>query len=272
MSISADKVKAFRDKTGLPMMDCKEALVACEGNEDKALEWLRQKGKGRVAKMESREASEGRVACFLGPAGAGIVELRCETAPVAKTDDFMNLSAMLSKVAAGLTNPTPESLGAAKSPDNPARTITDEMHEVFNRLRENLQIKRVAKLSGHVGSYVHHNGQVGVIIEMSEPCADGVKADVCMHIAAMRPQCTRREEVAADQVEKERAVFAAEAVGKPPPVVEKMVEGKLSRWFSEFVLLDQAFVKDDKKSVGAYLKSVSPNLSVNRFVRFQVGG
>jgi elongation factor Ts len=136
-----------------------------------------------------------------------------------------------------------------------------------------MQIKRVAKLTGQVGSYVHFNGQSGTLLSMSAPCADTVKADVCMHITAIRPKYVRREEIPAAEIAAEKTKLTAEApTDKPPQVIEKIVSGKLDRWFSEFVLLEQAFVKDDKKTVQQMLTGVAPGLTVERFVRYEVGG
>lgn len=273
MAISAAQVMAFREKTGLPMMDCKQALAECAGDEDKAVEWLRAKGKGRVEKAASREASEGRIGCYVDPATgtAGIVELRCETAPVSTTDDFIKLTGTIARHIAAHGDASADNLRSKPFLDDSKRTLGDHMDDVFNRLRENMVIKQVGRLTGQCGQYVHFNGRVGVIVEMNAACPDDIKSDVCMHIAAMKPLHARRDEVDPARVEKERATFAAEAAGKPAPVVEKMVTGKLSRWFSEFVLLEQPFVKDDKKSVSEVLKGVSANLSVNRFIRFEVG-
>lgn len=273
MEITAAMVMKLREMTGLPMMDCKKALTEAGGNVDQAIEILRKSIKGRVEKMADRVASEGRVAIYVDPAAnrAGIVELRCETAPVASTQDFMDLANLLARLAAGITDPTPESLKAQPMPGDPSRTLGDHFLDVFNRIRENLQIARVASLGGHLGHYVHHDGRKGVLTEFSAPCPPELAADVCMHITAMRPSATRREDVDRAAVEKERQTAAAEAAGKPPAVVDKIVEGKLSRWFAEFVLLEQPFVKDDKKSVGQALQTVSPVLTVNRFLRYEVG-
>lgn len=274
MDINAAMVAKFRAKTGLSMMDCKNALVACSGDEDAALEWLRKQGKGRIEKAADREASQGRIAIFADAASGkgGIVEVRCETAPVSNTDDFIKLCGSIAKAVALAEAPTPENIISAKSPDNASTTIKDEIEHVFNRLRENIIVKRCARLTGPVGSYVHFNGQSGTLVVMSEPCAETVKTDVCMHVTAIKPKVVRREDVDKAAIEKERAVFAEDAKGKPPQVVEKIVGGKLDRWFSEFVLLEQPFVKDDKQSVAQMLKSVSPNLTVTRFERYEVGG
>lgn len=273
MEITAAMVAKFRAKTGLSMMDCKNALVATNGDEDKALEWLRQQGKGRIEKAADREASQGRIAIFADAAAGkgGIIEMRCETAPVANTDDFIRLCNLTAKAVALSEAPTAENIVSAPSPNDPSRTIKDEIEHVFNRLRENMQVKRVAKLTGAVGSYVHFNGQSGTLVAMSAPCDESVKTDVCMHITAIKPKVTRREDVDPATIEKEKAAFAEEAKGKPPQVVEKIVSGKLDRWFSEFVLLEQPFVKDDKQSVSAFLNQVAKGLTVRRFLRYEVG-
>ena len=134
------------------------------------------------------------------------------------------------------------------------------------------QIARVAHLSGNVGQYVHHNGQVGVLIEMSGECSEELKSDLCMHIAALNPPCLRRDDADPKEVEQQKAAFAEEAKGKPEQIVEKMVGGKMNRWYSEFVLLDQPFVKDDKQSVEQVLKAIAPDLTIARFIRYEVGG
>jgi elongation factor Ts len=274
MEITAAMVKALRDKTGLPMMECKKALTEAGGDENEAMEVLRKLGAGKIRKMATREVTEGRIACHIDPEAksAGIIELRCETSPVANTDDFINLAATLARQVAATDSPSPETIREQPLLDEPSKTLGAHMDEVFNRIRENMKIARVAKCTGNVGQYVHHNSQVGVLIEMSGDCSEELKADLCMHIAAMNPPCLRREDADPKEVEQQRAIFAEEAKGKPEPIVEKIVNGKLNRWYSEFVLLDQPFVKDDKKSVAQALKAASPDLTIARFVRYEVGG
>lgn len=272
MEISASAVMALRNKTGLPMMDCKKALIEAGGDEPKAIEILEKAAKGRISKLADRVATEGRIACFVDPVKkiGGIIELRCETAPVANTDDFRNLANEIARHVAHADNPTPQSimemtmLGGGKK-------LGDYFAETVNRIRENMQVAKVAKFTGEIGSYVHHNGQVGVMIELSKPCPDELKADTCMHIAAMKPPYRTREEVPAAEIAKERANAAEAVKDKPPQMVEKIVSGKIDRWFAEIVLLEQPFVKDDKQSVGKMLGSKVPGLTINRFVRFEVG-
>jgi elongation factor Ts len=273
MAITAEMVKALREKTGLPMMECKQALQDAGGDETKAIELLRKKGHGQMSKRATRETSEGRVACYLDAQTqrGGIVELQCETAPVANTDDFVGLAEQIARHAARMPAPTPESVLAQPFLDNPSRKLSDLVTDVVNKLRENIKIARVGSLSGHLGYYVHHNGQVGVLVEMSADCPPAVKADVCMHTAAMRPVCTRREEVDPALVEQERGIAAEQVKGKPANMIDKIVAGKLNRWYSEIVLLEQPFVKEEKQSVGQMLLAAVPQLTVNRFLRYEVG-
>ena len=273
MEITAAMVKALREKTGLPMMECKKALTEAGGDEAKAIEILKEKGAAKMQKMAHREAAEGCVVCWRDPqtGRAGIVELRCETAPVASNEEFLALAEQIAHRAALCEHPTVETIRDEPLVDDPSKTIGGLMDEVFNRIRENMKIARVARLEGHTGHYVHHTGKVGVLVEMSEACDDAVKTDICMHVAAMDPPCLNREQADPKEVEQQRARFAEEAKGKPEPIVEKIVGGKMGRWFSEFVLLEQPFVKDDKKSVGEYLKGIAPNLTIKNFVRFEVG-
>lgn len=274
MEITAKLVMTLREQTGLPMMDCKKALIATEGDLDKARDHLREQGKLKGEKMKDREAGEGRIAIHVDPAGkvAGIVELRCETAPVANTDDFTKLANTIARQVAAAEAPTTDNVREMALLDDAARKVGDLIDEVFNRLRENIQIARVEKVIGHVGQYVHFDGQKGTLVEFSDECPEELAAGVCMHVTAMNPPVATREEVDAGKVAEQRAQLEQEAAGKPPEIVTKIVEGKLGRWYSEFVLLDQPFVKDDKKSVAQALKEAHPELTVKRFVRYEVGG
>jgi elongation factor Ts len=255
------------------MMECKKALSEADGNEDRAIEILRKMGAGKIQKMASREATQGRIACFVDPETkrAGIVELRCETVPVASNEEFIELAAALAQASALADSPTAETARELPLPNDASKTIGALMDEVFNRMRENMKIARVARLTGDVGHYVHHNGQIAVLIKMSGECSDEIKTDLCMHIAALNPPCLRREDADPQEAESQKAAFAEQAQGKPEQIVEKIVGGKMNRWYSEFVLHDQPFVKDDKKSVSQVLKAISPDLTVDRFIRYEVG-
>ena len=273
MAITAAMVMSLRNKTGLPMMECKKALEEANGDEAKAVELLRKKGLSQMDKRSGRATSEGRIACYVDADNGrvGIAELLCETEPVAKTEDFIKLVNEAARAAARLESPTSEAVLEQPLSDNPGMKIGDLLTDVVNRIRENIRVARVGNVGGHMGHYLHHNAKVGVVVEMSEACPDEVRADVCMHIAALKPTHTRREDVASDVVEQERKFAAEQAQGKPENIIEKIVAGKLSRWFSEFVLLEQPFVKEEKQSVGQMLMAAAPELTVKRFLRYEVG-
>lgn len=273
-TINATMVKALREKTGLPMMDCKKALEEAQGDEARAIEIMREKGQLRKAKMADREAGEGRVAVWIDnnrQIGA-IVELRCETAPVAQTDDFEALATGLARVVAENEGATAASLPDLPRPDKAGGKVSEMIDEVFNRLRENIQIARVERFTGQLGKYVHFDGRTGAIVELSGPCPEDLASGVCMHIVAMNPPIRAREEADQAEVARERATLEADVKGKPPEIAAKIVEGKLGRWFSEFVLLEQMYVKDDKKSITQALDEASKGLTIKRFKRYQVGG
>ncbi len=273
MEITPGMVMGLRKKTGLPMMECKKALEEAAGDEAKALEILRKKGLAQVGKRAERTTSEGRVICQVDQDSGrvALVEVLCETAPVVDTDDFRKLAKAAGQVAIQLETPTAEAILGQPMPGEPGRKVQDFLHDVVNRIRENIRIGRVVRLSGHIGQYVHHDGKKGVLVEFSGPCPPNVMADVCMHVAAMRPLCTRREEVDPKLVEQERQVAAEQVKGKPANMIEKIMTGKLNRWYSEIVLLEQPFVKEEKKSVGQILREVSPELTIKRIVRFEIG-
>jgi elongation factor Ts len=273
MAITAKAVMDLREKTGLPMMECKKALEESGGDLGKAEELLRKKGLAQLSKRAGRETGEGRLTCFVAPDGsrATMVEFLCETAPVASTDDFLKLGQAAAQAAAKFDAPSGEQVLEAPDPTAPGRKVVDRLHDAVNRIRENIKIGRVGVVSGHVGHYLHHDSRTGVLVEFNAACPPALAADVCMHIAAMRPMCTRREEVDPQLVEAERKIAAEQVKGKPANMVDKIVEGKLGRWYGEIVLLEQPFVKEDKKSVGQVLKEASPNLTVNRYLRYHIG-
>jgi elongation factor Ts len=269
MAITSEMVRALREKTGLPMMECKKALEETGGNEHAAVELLRKKGLAQVEKRADRVTAEGRVTCSLAGNRAGLVEILCETAPVTGTDDFIQLANAAAAAAARLEAPTADALLTQSAPNG--KTVGDLLHDAVNRIRENIKIGRVAGAQGHLGYYVHHDGRKGVLVEFSAPIPAEAAADVCMHIVAMRPPFTRREEVDPAMVAEKRVLATAEAQGKPPQMLEKIVSGKLDRWYAEMVLLEQPFVKDEKQSVGQYLRSIHPQLTINRAVRLEIG-
>jgi elongation factor Ts len=277
--ITAEAVKKLRDRTGMQMMKCKEALVKANGDMEKAVEELRKHNKEAQDKAASRETAEGRIGVYIDPIQktGGIVELRCESAPVAKSDMFIQLASDLAKQVAVQGAKTAEELVAQKFVGKPTQTVHERIGEVVGLIRENMKPARVAKLTGLLGSYVHHDGSTGVLLQVegAETADPQLLRDVCMHITATRPMYARREDVPADRLSKEKEIALAQIAGdpknanKPPQILEKITEGKLKTWFAENVLIDQLFVKDDTKTVGDLLKA--KGLKVVKFVRFKVG-
>jgi elongation factor Ts len=274
-NISAAAVMSLRNKTNAPMMDCKAALTEANGDMEKAIEILRKKNSAIQAKKGERETAEGRIAIFIDPAKqiGSIVEVRCESAPVAKSEPFVRLANDIAKQVALQGATTPDALLAQPFVDNPRHTVNERIGEVVGLVRENMKPARMTRLQGGLlGSYCHHDGSVGVLVQAEGTAAEPqLLRDVAMHITAKNPVAARREDVPADVVEKEKDIARtqAQATGKPANIVERIAEGKMKTWFAENVLLEQPFVKDDSKTVGDLLKSAG--LKLVRFVRYKVG-
>ncbi len=273
VSISAAAVKSLRDKTGLPMMKCKEALQAAGGDEQAAIDWLR---KDNIKVQESRigrETAFGRMGLYIDwDKGVGaLVELLCESAPVAGNAEFVALANDLAKqLALGKGATTSDELLAQPSGAN-SQKFQDRILDLANRIREVFKVGRIARIDAKCGGYVHHAGKtVGVLVEVSNGNPEAAK-DVCMHIAAMRPQVLAKEDLNPAEVDKEREILsqAARSEGKPENIIAKMVEGRLRNFFAERVLLEQPFVKDDKKTVGKFAQE--NGMKILRFVHWELG-
>lgn len=278
MSVSATDVKTLRDRTQLPMMDCKAALTETGGDMDKAIELLRKKFKDAQVKRGDRETAEGRVTVFIDPAQkiGAILEMRCESAPVVKAEQFIKLANDIAKQVAFKNPATVEELLAQPAVDDPKHTVNDLVAEVVGTIRENMKPKRFKRLTGLLGEYCHHDGSVGVAIQVEGDKADPqMLRDVCMHITARNPMAARKEDVAADVIAKEKEIALEQVkndpknANKPANILEKIIEGKLKTWYQENVLLEQPFVKDDSKTVGQLLQGAG--LKLVGFVRYKVG-
>jgi elongation factor Ts len=277
--ITAEAVKKLRERTGMQMMKCKEALVKANGDMERAVEELRKHNKEAQDKAASRETAEGRIGVYIDASQriGGIVELRCESAPTAKNDLFVKLANDLAKQAAIAGATTAEAMLTQKFVDKPGQTVHERIGEVVGLIKENMKPARAAKLTGLLGSYVHHDGSTGVLLQVEgKETADAqLLRDMCMHITAVRPQFARRQDVPADRVAKEKEIAVAQIAAdpknasKPQQILEKIAEGKVKTWFAENVLEEQPFVKDDSKTVGDLLKTAG--LKVVRFVRYKVG-
>lgn len=273
--ITAAMVKSLRERSGLPMMDCKQALTEAKGDEEAALELLRKRGAMAAAKKADRTTSEGRIGGFVDlDKGVGaLVEVLCETAPVANNPEFRAMAAKIAKHAALAGCTDAAKIVSEKFVDDPKVTVQELIHDTLNRLRENIKIGRIVREAGKVATYVHHTGKLGVLLVV-DGNTDNTELlnDVCMHIAAMRPDAVRREEMTPEVVAKEEEIAREQirASGKPENLVDKILKGKMDKYFAETVLTEQAFVKDDKKTVGQVLKSAGVN--VVKFARVTVGG
>lgn len=275
MAITANDVKTLRGRTNAPMMECKTALTESGGDMEKAVDWLRKKAGSKIGNFAARETAEGRVGICLDTCGA-IVEVRCETAPVSKTDQFIQLTTEIAKQIAAKNPANVEDLLAQASVAHPGRTIADRVMDVFAILRENIRVHRFTRLCGLVGEYVHHDGSVGVLLLVEGAKADPqVLRDVCMHITARNPVSATKEDVPADKLAKETEIAREQTTGdpknksKPANIIEKIIEGKMKTWLADNVLLEQPFVKDDTKTVGQLLSA--SGLKLVKFVRYKVG-
>jgi elongation factor Ts len=279
--ISAASVKALRDRTDMPMMDCKAALTEANGDVEQAVLILRKKGKGFIDRKGDRETAEGRIAAYSDPAGSSgaIIELRCESPSVVKNDRFVALANDLAKQVAVKNPATVEDLVKQPFVDEPSRTVQDRIEDVVGLIRENMKPARFTRLPGPTGSYVHHDGQIGVLLQVKgegKPDPELLR-DICAHVAALQPAYLKESEIPADVVTREKALAreqtAAQAAGKPANIVEKIAEGKYKTWMGENVLLEQPMAnqgKYSKKTVGQLLQAAK--LDVVKVVRYKVGG
>jgi elongation factor Ts len=276
---SAGEVKSLRERTGLPMMECKNALVESKGDPGLAVEILRKRGEQVQTRKGGRETSQGRIECFRDPAGQVIamVQMKCEQAPSAKNEKFIEMTRALARQAAlQPVEPTPENLLEQPDVDNPGSKAGARLLEVVNLIRENMGVARVARLhaqGGTLGHYVHFNFQEGAVVRLEGTGATlDLANSIATHIVAAKPMALRREDVPKDLLDKEREIAREQAAqtGKPAAILDKIAEGKLNTFFGEHVLLEQVYVKDSKLKIRDLLKQAG-NASVTEFVRFKVG-
>ena len=286
--VTAALVKELRDRTNAGMMDCKKALLASEGDMDKAIDWLREKGLAQAAKKASRIAAEGAVSQFVcEQCGVGaIAEVNCETDFVAKTDNFMNLANNVAKHV-GKKNPADvDELLTQTFSEDESKTVADLISEATVAIGEKITIRRFARFetTGVVSTYIHMGGKVGVLVEVATDetgkNSDVVKQfahDLALQIAAAKPEAVRREEVDATKLEKEKEIQRAKAIesGKPEKIVERIVDGQIEKYYKEVCLIDQQFVKDPDKTIKALMAEVSKEagapVDIVRFARFERG-
>ena len=268
--ITAALVKELREITGAGMMDCKKALVECEGDKDKAIDYLREKGIAKAAKKAGRIASEGVVAAAVTADGktACIVEINSETDFVAKNENFQTL---VKKIAEHIVACKPADMDALNASQMDGKTVADVMTEAVASIGEKLSLRRFEVYTtedGQLATYIHMGGKIGVIVELSGG-DETLGKDVAMQIAAAKPQCIGRADVDQEALAHEREVLRKQALeeGKPEKIVEKMVDGRINKYYKEVCLVEQEFVKDSDKTI----KDILAGVEVRRFARFEMG-
>ena len=274
---TAKDVMALREMSGAGMMDCKKALTACEGDMDKAMDYLREKSLAASAKKAARIAAEGIVSSYVTDdhkVGA-IVEVNCETDFVAKTDDF---KALVNSVAKLVVEKNPADVDELMALDCGDGTVAEMVNRAVAKIGEKITIRRFARMEGQlVDTYIHLGGKIGVIV--AAKTADAEKArpavhDVAMHIAAAKPGVLHRDEVDPADLDKEREILRAQALNdtkpKPANIIEKMVEGRIGKYYKEVCLLEQPFVKNPDQSIEQMLKEHG-DVELAAFVRFEMG-
>ena len=272
---SAETVKTLRERTGAGMMDCKAALEASGGDMEGAIDFLRKKGLSQAAKRALREAKEGLVTAQVRGDKAVMVEANCETDFVARTDDFKNLAAL------ALEEVFSHGESAVSS-----EKVTHRLAELTGRIGEKILVRRARSLQSKDGgffAYIHSNSRLGVIVEVSVSRAESKKnvvleelgKNLAMQVAASNPLCVTRGEVPAAVLQREKDIFREEVKGKPDNIVEKIIQGKLDKFYKAHCLLEQPFIKDDTLSVQQLIdqtaKKLGDSIQVKQFIRFQLG-
>ena len=269
--MNASLIKELRDISGAGLMDCKKALEASDGDIDKAMDYLREKGISKAAKKASRVAAEGLSTVLIEGDNAAVVEVNCETDFVAKNEKFVNLVNTIAKL---IVDNDVKTMDEALALSTEEGTLNDTLVNMTAIIGEKISFRRFERLSKtasqNFGGYIHMGGKISVLT-LLEGASEEVAKDVSMHAAAMRPSYIRREDVPAEETEKEMAVLKEQALneGKPAEIAEKMVQGRINKFYKEICLEEQEFVKDSDKTVSEFVKSNSG--SIVNMVRFEVG-
>ena len=290
MEVTAKMVKDLREMTGAGMMDCKKALAATEGDMDKAVEFLREKGLAAAEKKAGRIAAEGVVDVNISADGkvASIVEVNSETDFVAKNEKFRDFVAAVAAQATKTSTTDLDSFLAEQWALDTAKTVKEELSSMIAVIGENMNIRRFEKVeaaNGFVCSYIHGGGRIGILVDVDTTVVNDevqeAAKNVAMQIAALSPKYVTQDEISADFIAHEKEIIKAQIANdpanakKPENIIEKMMEGRLSKELKEFCLVDQVYVKDGDLTVGQYLanvsKQVGATVSVKRFVRFETG-
>lgn len=279
--ITPNLVKELREKTGAGMMDCKVALAEAGGEITAAIEVLRKKGVSTAAKKSGRVAADGLIGSYVSSDSrlCVLVEVNCETDFVTKTEDFVNFVRSVTDI---VKDANPSDLDSLMKTKLGVTTLREAQTALLAKIGENLGVRRFVRISAdgsqRLAQYIHAGSKIGVIVVFDDPNAKLIQTtarEVAMHVAAMHPQYTNKNEIPQDVLAKEKEIILAQMgeVKKPPEVLEKIVSGKVGKFYSEVCLEDQIYVRDPdgKSSVGMWLKKIDPAIRINSFVRMQVG-
>jgi len=265
--ITASMVKSLRDKTQLPMMECKKALQQADGDEEKAIEYLRKSGKAKMGGRSDRETAEGRIAVYKGSNGVtSMIEILCESAPVATNAQFIELANNIAKqLAEGPGASTPQELLAQGG-------LQLQFDDLMNKIREVFKINRILRVEGSVGTYVHHDAKVGVVLEVEGENTE-LANNFCMQVCAMNPQAVSADDLDPAILQKEREIAEEQTrnqnQGKPDNIIAKIVEGRVKSVLKEICLVDQAYIIDANKTVGQV--ATEGGIKLKKFYRWGVG-
>ncbi len=272
--VTASLVKDLREKTGAGMMDCKKVLTETDGDMEKAIELLRERGIAKAAKKSGRVAAEGLVEAYISEDGkiGAVVEVNSETDFVGKNEEFKTFVMNIAKQIVEKKPTDVEALLAQESMEVAGKTVQEVLVDKIATIGENMNIRRFARFEadGLVEKYIHGDGKIAVLVNMKKGNSEVAK-DICMQIAAARPEYVRKEEVPEERVNKEMEILKAQTMneGKPEAIAEKIVQGRIGKFYEEICLIDQAFVKDPNKKVNQLLSETDSE--VVEFARFEKG-
>ena len=272
--VTASQVKDLREKTGAGMMDCKKVLTETDGDMEKAIELLRERGIAKAAKKSSRVAAEGLVAAYVSEDGkvGAVVEVNAETDFVGKNEEFRNFVNDVAKQIVEKNPANVEDLLGQESIAEAGKTVQEVLTNKIATIGENMSIRRFERFesNGIVGSYIHGEGKIGVLVDMENATPELAK-DICLQIAAAKPEFLNRESVTPERVAKEMEILKAQAMneGKPAEIAEKMVQGRINKFYGEICLLEQEFVKDPDMKINKLLES--KGAKINSFARLEKG-
>ncbi|MCF6174192.1 MAG: translation elongation factor Ts [Victivallaceae bacterium] len=262
MAISASVVKQLRDKTGAGMMDCKNALVKADGDLEKALDELRKSGIAKAEKKSGRTTKEGKILTSIIDGKGAMAEVLCETDFAATNEKFVKFVTDVATRALDIDcdGDVSETVQAAEN---------DALVNMIAIIGENMQIRRIEKwnTNGKIASYLHQGGRIGVMVDVEGECDAEFLNDLCMHIAAFNPEFVSPDAIPAEVIAKEKEIATAQMQGKPAEIIDKIVMGKINKWYKEVCLTKQPWIKDDKSS----MDKVAPKATVKRFIRWSIG-